>query len=373
MYMLLLSVLFVSSAICKPLSRHEERERTILSLASADGRFAEGRLAFGTKLVVTEPNPVQGRIQLTKRRSKRATAKKATGKDKSGDAKKEEPTKKEDPKKATSKGPQKAKTDKPTTQKRAKTEGTTQKVKTESSNATTTAKSTEKAKKEESTQKPAEVSTSGQGSTSGQDEKSETTAVLSTTISSADNLQTDTKQAAAKQAGEHSKIGDQSDAPPNSTPEIAQERTESGSPADSSLNQMTLHPSTSIRSEPADSMAELASTERPLAEKSDSTTLLNNTVQVNATSEDEVTGIPIDEPKSKHKPCLRKLNDGDEDYVDDIQNALINDRRKFYNGRNLAKQQQQSKFLIDFLGWLCIAAFGFICGILIGLMVFTSS
>ena len=107
---------------------------------------------------------------------------------------------------------------------------------------------------------------------------------------------------------------------------------------------------------------------------------LNGVAQVNATNETattetalNVTAILVKEPTAHRKPCLRKLNGDDDDYVDDIQNALINDRIKYYNGRNLAKQKQQSKFMIDFLGWLCIAAFGFICGVLIGLMVFSSS
>ena len=80
-------------------------------------------------------------------------------------------------------------------------------------------------------------------------------------------------------------------------------------------------------------------------------------------------------PSSKfnEKPCFKKLNNQNEDYVDEMQHAIISDRQKYFRGRNLATHQQQSKFLIDFLGWVCIAAFGFIIGILIGLMVFSSN
>lgn len=209
MYMLPFFVLFVSSATCNPLSRHEDRQSdTILSLRSADGPSVERRLDSARKLVDTnldaesnlpiELNPllvrapkpavaseskpaavqgpllVQAPTQLTKRRSKRAAAKKTPGK--SGDAKK---------------AGHGAKPDKATTQKAAedaevnKVEGTSapaetkedakaenKEVKEKPEEAKSEAKETkEKAdtkedpKAEESSQKPAEEPNAGKGST----------------------------------------------------------------------------------------------------------------------------------------------------------------------------------------------------------------
>lgn len=69
----------------------------------------------------------------------------------------------------------------------------------------------------------------------------------------------------------------------------------------------------------------------------------------------------------------RKLDDDDYSDINEMQNAMINNRQNNFRARNLATQSKQNKFIVDILAWTLIAAFGFIIGILIGLMVFSSN